>query len=229
MKKIILNTSGNVGKSAIAREVFISNMDNYNLVEIETQNSSHKGFNVKCTTLDTHKKLAIQFIRSENLIIDLGNTEVFETLDYMVKNDFLSKIDKYIVPLIIEQKIWEDTTVLIQTLINHYSVDPKKIYIIFNRARREDNDILLSYESKLKKLNINVDSEYKITELEVFKTLGTEKKLISELISDTNFEKMIKATDDEDEQERLFDLMIDQKPLKELKAQTVKIRDWIIS
>lgn len=230
MKKIIiLNTSGNVGKSVIAREVFKANMNDYELVEIESQNSSHNGFNINCVTLTSYKKLAIHFIKNPKLIIDLGNTEVFPTLDYLLENDLLNKLDVFVVPLAIEQKQWEDTTVLLQTLIKDFKIDPSKIYIIPNRVNVKDLSLLKTYEEKLKTLNVNVDSKYAIKELDLFKKLGIEKKLISELIEDTDYEDLIrKANGNEDEEERLFDLMCAQKPLKQLKELALEIKNWII-
>ena len=47
MKICVLNSSGNVGKSTITREVFYPRMKDCEVVEIESINSSNSSFNMK--------------------------------------------------------------------------------------------------------------------------------------------------------------------------------------
>ena len=76
MKVFILNSSGNVGKSTIAREVFASRMQDALIIEIETVNSSSAKFDSintkKYKANDDFTHIYMDMIENENVIMDVG-------------------------------------------------------------------------------------------------------------------------------------------------------------
>lgn len=229
MRIIILNTSGNLGKSTIAREVFLSNLDDANLFEIEPQNSSHTRFNVGINTIDNVKKLSIQILKNENMILDLGNTEVFNALEDLSELGFLDRFDKFVVPFVPNKKEWEDTSRTIQTLMFDYSIQKEKIYMIMSRFdEKKDFSKYKKYEESAEKLGVNFDIRKSIPTSDIITLASDMDCSIKDFIQDIDYEDLIIKTEDEQEQERLFDLMMAQNPIKEFIKKLEDIKNYVV-
>lgn len=228
-KIIILNTSGNVGKSTITREVFYANLEEYNIFEVEPQNSSHSRYSLDIGVLDSTKKLSIQLMRNSNLVLDVGNTEAFGTLEDLNNLDFLNRFDKFVIPFTMDDKVWEDTSLLIQSLKEDYRIDSNKIYLVLNLFdKKTPNEKFARFTESAKKLEVNFDVNLGIWNSDIITLCSTRKTNIDTLIEDVNYEELIKNTDDEDEQERLFDLMMMQKPLRDFKKHLIDVKNYIL-
>ena len=72
MKILIMNNSGNVGKSLITREVFYQNFlsDNKMVLEIESRNASSSNFNMQVVRIDFDKPTALQDLTQYGIIYD---------------------------------------------------------------------------------------------------------------------------------------------------------------
>lgn len=197
MKIIVINSSGKIGKSLIAREVFYQNMPEDTLyAEIETQNVGTQG--VDGVTCQRMKAVSIldtssiqQLVQTDNVVVDIGASEIktfFETIHEI--DNFMDGFDLLIVPCRSgDVSIQRDTTRTTYVLAKTLGVDPKKIRIIFNEVPigsdskeeiMKDNEILFTEASKFCTLN----PEWYIHKLQVVGKLIAAKKLSSVVLSD---------------------------------------------
>ena len=143
MKILIINTSGNVGKSFLARELFYFNMkrecEKVSLLEIESFNSSSSGFNgVEVEKINGYEIEIFypELLMNENLIVDVGISNVVPFLNVLNSIDsksIMEEFDMVIVPFIPYYKVAEDTVNTIKAL-NTLGIKNNKIKIILNRV-----------------------------------------------------------------------------------------------
>jgi len=153
MKIFILNSSGNVGKSTIAREVFASRMDNALIVEIETVNSSSAKFSSintkKYKADDDFSTIYMDLIENENVIVDVGASNLSTFWKEVSKFAGISTLfDLFIIPTRSNDKIQEDTFKTIRFLHSE-GIDDSTIKVIFNGVENtveRDFEMLLSVD-----------------------------------------------------------------------------------
>ncbi len=136
MKVFILNSSGNVGKSTIAREVFASRMQDALIIEIETVNSSSAKFDSintkKYKANDDFTHIYMDMIENENVIMDVGASNLSAFWVEMSKFAGIAELfDFFIVPTKSNDKIQEDTYKTIRFLRSE-GIEDEKIKVIFN-------------------------------------------------------------------------------------------------
>lgn len=140
MKIIVVNSSGNVGKSVICREILQPRIPNSKIVEIESYNSSSSMFNLNTIKYDGSEEFSTfyNFILSPaNVIFDIGASEIGNF--FVNAQEFtgvLDMFDLFIVPTRNSSKIMEDTIKTINLLENQ-GVDTSKIKVVFNEVDRK--------------------------------------------------------------------------------------------
>ncbi|MBS9783423.1 MAG: hypothetical protein KGV46_02600 [Pasteurella sp.] len=132
MKIAILNYSGNVGKTTIARDVFSYRLPNYELINIESVNNDGKESVV--IRGEEGDKLYTEIILNDDLILDIGSSNLesfFRTTQK--ESEIIDSMDVFIIPVTPEKKQQQDT---IKTLIDliKMKVKPSAIHIIFNQV-----------------------------------------------------------------------------------------------
>lgn len=163
MKIMILNSSGNVGKSFLSRELFYYNMQNncdeIAFIEIETHNSASDIFEIKTIKLSGKdiNTLYKQLLMNECVIIDVGASNIISFLETLIKNNIdniLEEIDYFIIPVNSNSKIQDDTLKLLLTL-TQLNFPKEKIKLIFNAV-----DNINEVKDFIEKANeiINIDT-----------------------------------------------------------------------
>jgi len=194
MKSLIINNSGNVGKSFISREMIYPNLkDDRLIVEIETHNSSSSNFNVDTKKLsgDDFTELNRLFFQYDDLVIDLGASQIEKFFTELKQNDkeVLNEIDLIIIPVIPNVKEIEDTLVLLEQL-QKLNLDIK-IEVILNRCR--DLKKFDFFISEAKALNYNIDTSLQLQDYRAISDLEEDKILTTEIIaSDKDFKNLAK-------------------------------------
>ena len=154
MKCMVLNSSGNVGKTTITRELLYPFMQSPKIFEIETVNSSSNHFSgidvEKITSFENFEDLYLKIIENENLILDIGASNLS---NFMTKLSEFAGIetlfDFFIVPTTPDDKIATDTARTILYL-KSLGIENEKIKVVFNKADKiEKFNILLLQEQKL--------------------------------------------------------------------------------
>jgi len=162
MKIMILNNSGNVGKSFLARELFYFNMQNdcndVALIEIETHNSSSDKFGIDTIKISGKEigTLYKQILINDCAIIDVGASNIISLFEELAKNDvnnIIEEIDYFVVPVNMKAKIEDDTLKILFALVN-IGVPKEKIKVIFNAV---DN---------IKQMNTFIEKASKIVDID---------------------------------------------------------------
>lgn len=136
MNIAVLNFSGNVGKSTLARHLLAPRLDNCAIIPVETVNEneiespSFKGKNFK--------DVLVELVMYDNAIVDIGSSNIEQVFEQLKKitgshEDF----DYYVVPTVPSVKQQADTMSLI-TALAELGVEDNKIRIVFNQVESDD-------------------------------------------------------------------------------------------
>lgn len=142
MKIAVVNFSGNVGKSTIARYLLQRHMKS-EVFSIESINKSQFDSidDSEVTTLKAKQFSALQeaMLLNDSLIVDVGSSNIEELMNQMrsysgSQHDF----DYFLVPVIAKDKQISDTLATIGTLIENFDIEPKKIKVVYNMVESPD-------------------------------------------------------------------------------------------
>ncbi len=184
MKIFILNSSGNVGKSLISRELFYPRLDNCKIIEVETVNRGSKELkhlNVEqFKTGDDFMNIYLQLMEIENIIVDVGASNLAGFWEQM--NDYTGiedMFDLFVIPVTSGDKEMTDTykTIL---FLREQGIPEEKIKVIFNRVKKSvENEfaVLLSAD-------FSFNTNCFIKESSLFKDLGLMKQTISDIYNE---------------------------------------------
>jgi len=198
MKIFVLNSSGNVGKSLISRELFYSRLEDPLIIEVETVNRGSKEIahlNVQqFESGDDFMEVYVKLMEYENVIVDVGASNLAAFWEQMSGYAGLEELfDLFVIPTVSGDKEMTDTYKTINFLRSQ-NISDSKIKIIFNRVKKSvenDFNVLLSTD-------FDYDITLSIRESELFKELGLMKQTINDIfVPDLNFYKplILKATD----------------------------------
>lgn len=154
MKVAVVNFSGNVGKSTVARYLLQRHMQS-DVFSIESLNKSQFDSldESEVTTLKAKQFSALQeaMLLNDTLIVDVGSSNVEELMNQMLsysgsQHDF----DYFVIPTIAKDKQISDTLSTIGTLIDTFGIEPKKIKVVYNMVESPDT---VNYDfEKIKKI-----------------------------------------------------------------------------
>ena len=140
MKIIVINFSGNVGKSTVAAHLLKPRMNNAKLFSIETlnNNAASDGVDVETYKGKKYKELMDEIMLLDDAIVDVGasNVEDFSSLMTLYKGSH-KQFDCFVVPTVKEKKQSIDTITTINSLLS-MGVPKKRIRIIFNKVEIGD-------------------------------------------------------------------------------------------
>lgn len=139
MKIALLNYSGNVGKTTLARDMFQLNLQDHDLVTIESVNQDGKE-----TTLirgDDGDRIYTELLVQDNLILDIGSSNLESYLNNSAKeSELISSIDMFVVPTTPEKKQQFDTYRTVADLVT-LGVS-KNIFLVFNQVSDSNDEAL---------------------------------------------------------------------------------------
>ncbi|MDY0292569.1 MAG: hypothetical protein RBR02_09580 [Desulfuromonadaceae bacterium] len=142
MKIAIINSSGNVGKSTISRELVYSRIPEPKIiVEVEGQNSSSSRFQ-SITSIkhdgSTDFNVFYEYIINDdqNVIFDIGASEIANFVTSISEYGVLGMFDLFIVPTKADAKIMEDTIKTIKFLQSQ-NIENDKIKVVFNAVKKD--------------------------------------------------------------------------------------------
>lgn len=206
MNILIFNTSGSVGKSFIAREVFAARIPNHHLIEVEGRNAGNAGFSHcfdKYTKVNIAQKkeeeaevaLFGEVLTENNIIVDLGASNSSEFLLRIEERMgfVLNRFDMIIVPLTPDPKTITDSIQTFETLDRMFTSgielgieDFPPVYAIPNKVEHGD----FSFMEKIAKEIIidfvfTTSTRYGIADSATYTALVSVKKTLKELAADT--------------------------------------------
>jgi uncharacterized protein (UPF0335 family) len=192
MKIMMINSTGNVGKTTITREVIAGNLKECAVLEIDTSNSGNKKFSDKFFSYARHSGQELEEIYSylnihENIAIDIGSSNIVDFLrEASELEGLLEMIDIFIVPTTHNMKQMQDTLATVKTLINGLDIAPEKIYAIaslVNNKKTIDEDFKVLFGTA-KKLGFSANKELSIIQTKTINDAEKEGKRIFDIVND---------------------------------------------
>jgi len=248
MKTLILNSSGNVGKSTITKEFLYPRLENALIVEIETVNDSNiTNSNLNIINFNINNdfsELYLSCLEEENILVDIGASNLSSFFEKIVEFDgFLSLFDFFIIPTVSTIKETKDTLKTIQFLLS-LEVEKEKIKVIPNKVKKdlkaEFSILFQNSEIEIKKncfikdsklfpnlalLKTDIKTIFR-SDLDIYKKeilnaeTPTEKmRLIKIDLSNRMAHTIIKNFDE------MFEILFDQEPVKmELEENQINVK-----
>ena len=234
MKILMLNNSGNVGKSFISRELIYPNLDDDKIiVEIETHNSSSSNFNANTVKIsgDDFSQLSKLFFQYDDLVVDLGASQIEKFFNELRLNDkeVLDEIDLIVLPVIPNIKEVEDTLVLLQQL-NKLDLGIQ-VKVILNRCR--DIKKFDFFMSEAKELGYKINTKLQLQDYRAIQDLEEDKILTTEILaSDKDYKQEAKQAyrnGDKELGDKLSDLYMLRSAAKAIRKDLDRVYALLIS
>ena len=201
MKTIVMNFSGNVGKSTVARHLLSPRMNNAKIIPVESINSD--GTQDEAIRGKQYGDLLELLSVMDDVVIDVGASNVEDFVALMKKYDGShDDFEYFVIPTVKNTKQQNDTISTIDAL-HEIGIPAKAIRLVFNMVDDTDNiqktfDRLLDYHASSKYFTLRPDAV--IHENEIFLKLKNSSESISDILSDpTDLKEMLKAESDPQE------------------------------
>jgi len=198
MKVAIINFSGNVGKTTVARHLLAPRIKKAEIVSVESANADEQEADALRGKDFAH--LQQYMLASDDLIVDIGASNVEDLLSLMRKfkgshDDF----DYFIIPAVPDVKQQKDTANTANELAK-MGVPSSKIKIILNRVEDAETPgkqftALLGFLAVNQVATLNMAAH--LTDNEIYQLVKQDGRSISDLAADkTDYKALIgKATD----------------------------------
>jgi hypothetical protein len=137
MKIAVINFSGNVGKTTIARRLLLPRVADARLITVESVNAGHED----SAALRGHQFGVLQerLLMSDAAIVDIGASNVVDLLDHMRQfPESQADLDYFVVPTVAPLKQQQDTIATLAEL-SLLGVSPARTRIIFNNLGPKDD------------------------------------------------------------------------------------------
>ena len=225
MKIAVVNFSGNVGKSTIARHLLAPRMQDAEVIQIESVNSA-EGTEERLRGKQ-FAELAEALALLDEAVVDVGSSNAEDFVIQMRKfrgahEDF----DYFVVPTVAATKQQRDTVSTIATL-SELGVSAKKIRVLFNQVEPEQNvqhvfNGVFDYQNAEKTFTIRDDAVVHSNEL--FPRLKGLGKSIAGILADpTDLKEELKAAKNDDAKLRISRLIA----LKRLAVGVTEELDFV--
>lgn len=207
MKVVVLNFSGNVGKTTIAVELLKPRMKEAPIYSIESINigADANGVDVEQMRGAKYGELSEEIMRLDSAIVDVGASNVEEFMKLMQQfGGSHEEFDYFIVPVVKEKKAQGDTINTIAAL-KKIGVDRKRIRIVFNKVDtdesvQEEFSALFGAAEVDKTFTIRPDAVIYLNE--VYERLKTVGKTLSEVMADkVDYRQQLREAKSEDEKD----------------------------
>ena len=167
MKIVVLNYSGNVGKSTLCNTLLSPRIAHAKIFRIESVNDSGLS-NAEEEKLrgSQFRKLLHDILMVKDVIIDVGTSNVEEFILMMTEyDDAYSDFDYFIVPALADNKAIKEAQDSIKTIqtLHKIGVPPEKILMVFNRLDKrlelqDEATILFNFHKKMPIFTINPEA-----------------------------------------------------------------------
>ena len=228
MKIAVINFSGNVGKTTLARHLFSPRLGG-EIYSVESINADGNEENM----LKGRDFVVLQdeLLTAEDLVIDVGASNVEDFLRMMKKFDGANEdIDLFVVPVVPAKKQQRDT---IATLIQLLELDigKDKLRVVLNQVDADD-DIENTFRAIVEFCEESQVSWCKtaVLENELFDLLKNSDDSIAELLSDkTDYKAAIADSEDAAEKQQFARKIAKQRLAKGVKNQLDEVYEGVVA
>jgi len=201
MKVAVINFSGNVGKSTVARHLLAPRMNGATVVPVESINSD--GTQDEAIKGKQFGELQEALMLLDDAVVDVGasNVEDFVNLMKQYKGSH-EDFDYFVIPTVPKNKQMRDTISTIDAL-SDIGVPAKKIRLVFNMLEIDDVPErvfagLFEYHTASKSFTLRPEAVIHVNDI-YGKLKGAEQGIKDILNDPTDYNKKIKTAKDADE------------------------------
>lgn len=201
MKVAVINFSGNVGKSTVARYLLSPRMNNAEIIPVESINSD--GTDSVAIRGKQFGELQEYLQTIDDAVIDIGASNVEDFVKLMKQyHGSHEDFDFFVVPTVPAKKQQRDTISTIDALAA-LGVPAKKIRMVFNMVDVEENperifDGLIEYQKAEKKFTLKTEAVIHVND--IYSKLKDSSTTIADILADqTDYKEKIKTAKDADE------------------------------
>lgn len=198
MKIAVVNFSGNVGKSTVARHVLAPRMNNARVIPVETINSD--GTEDEAFRGREFGDLWEQMSLIDDAVVDVGASNIEDFVNLMGKyigshEDF----DYFVIPTVPKKKQMKDTISTIDALVE-VGVPAKKIRVVFNMVGDDEQPErifggLFEYHSAEGLFTLTPEAV--LHSNDIYDLIKGKEQTIAEVLADpTDYKAKIKETED---------------------------------
>lgn len=203
MKVALINFSGNVGKSTLAKHMLLPRMNHVPLIPVESINSDDNA--EESVRGREYGALTEYLITLDGAVIDVGASNVEDVMKLMQQYDGShEEFDYFVVPVVKEKKAQADTVNTIRSL-QKIGVDKKRIRLLFNKVEVDDS-VLEEFAALFGLAEVDksfvIRPECVIYSNEVFERLKTVGKSLGAITDDeTDYRARLREVSTEEEKE----------------------------
>lgn len=201
MKVAVINFSGNVGKSTVARHLLAPRMNSATVVPVESINSD--GTQDEAIKGKQFGELQEALMLLDDAVVDVGasNVEDFVNLMKQYKGSH-EDFDYFVIPTVPKNKQMRDTISTIDALAD-IGVPAKKIRLVFNMVEIDDVPErvfvgLFEYHASSKSFTLRPEAVIHVNDI-YGKIKGAEQGIKDILNDPTDYKEKIKTAKDADD------------------------------
>jgi len=205
MKIGVINFSGNVGKSTVARHLLAPRMNNAQIISVESINSD--GTEEDSVRGKQFGDLIEAIALMDDVVVDIGASNVEDFINRMTQyrgshEDF----DYFVIPTVGKQKQQRDTISTIDALAE-LGIPAKKIRVVFNMVEIEDVPErvfsgIFEYAAAEKTFTLRPDAVIHMND--IYGKLRGSEQSISDILNDpAELKEQLKTAKDSDEKLRI--------------------------
>jgi len=201
MKVAVINFSGNVGKSTVARHLIAPRINSAAVIPVESINSD--GTQDEAIKGKQFGELQEALMLMDDAVVDIGasNVEDFVNLMRQYKGSH-EDFDYFVIPTVPKNKQMRDTISTIDALAE-IGVPAKKIRLVFNMVELDETPErlfagLLEYHTAAKNFTLRPDAVIHVNDI-YGKLKGAEQGIKDILADPTDYKEKIKTATDADE------------------------------
>ena len=201
MKVAVINFSGNVGKSTVARHLIAPRINSAAVIPVESINSD--GTQDEAIKGKQFGELQEALMLMDDAVVDIGasNVEDFINLMRQYKGSH-EDFDYFVIPTVPKHKQMRDTISTIDALAE-IGVPAKKIRLVFNMVELDETPErlfagLLEYHAAAKNFTLRPDAVIHVNDI-YGKLKGAEQGIKDILADPTDYKEKIKTAKDADE------------------------------
>ncbi len=200
MKIAVINFSGNVGKTTVARQLLAPRLNNAPVISVESINSD--GTDDEAIRGKQFGQLQEAMLLQDNVVVDIGASNVEDFVDLMTQYEGSHEdYDFYVVPTVSQTKQQRDTISTIEALAE-IGIPSRKIRLLFNMLEKNEQlDVVFSalheYHRREKKFTLSPKAV--IRQHEVFGRLKGNRISIADANADqTDYKELLKAAKEQE-------------------------------
>lgn len=198
MKVAVINFSGNVGKSTVARHLLAPRMNNATVIPVESINSD--GTQDEAIKGKQFGELQEALVLLDDAVVDVGasNVEDFVNLMKQYKGSH-EDFDYFVIPTVPDNKQMRDTISTIDALAE-IGVPTKKIRLVFNKVEIDDVPErvfsgLFEYHTASKSFTLRPDAVIHVND--IYGKIAIAEQGIKDILNDpTDYKEKIKTAKD---------------------------------